>query len=260
MIHTDLNNELKNVAGVLCRKGWAEANAGNYSVNVTDEFDRIKNDLFITGRGSLDFICKNLIGKSFLISAKGARMEDMQINPENHSCYIHISENASDYDIYHSHSSSSVQPTSEITSHLSLHRTLIINEIPHKAVLHTHATEFIALSHCPDIKTSEDINTIIWNMHPEANIFLKDGVAFVPYLKTGSLELAEESMKTAKSHRLILWDKHGIIAHGKSIAHCVDLIEIATKSIRIYFMCKNAGINPEGLSDEQIMQLRGIEI
>jgi rhamnulose-1-phosphate aldolase len=51
---------------------------------------------------------------------------------------------------------------------------------------------------------------------------------------------------------LALWDKHGVIASGKTLAQALDRIEIVEKAAAIYLLLKSAGLEPEGLSDEQI--------
>ena len=93
-------------------------------------------------------------------------------------------------------------------------------------------------------------------MLPEAITFLPEGIGLVPYQLPGSEKIAIQSIKALKHHKLIIWQKHGCMAVGKDVNDAFDKIDIAAKSARIYFLCKNAGYEPEGLSDVQIEKLR----
>jgi len=47
-----------------------------------------------------------------------------------------------------------------------------------------------------------------------------------------------------------------VFAIGESVLDTFDTIDIIAKSAKIYFMCKNAGFEPEGLSIEQLNELK----
>ena len=68
--------------------------------------------------------------------------------------------------------------------------------------------------------------------------------------------MAKASKEKLKKYRLALWDKHGVIACGKSLNQALDRIEVVEKAAAIYLQLKSLGIEPEGLSDEQIALTR----
>ena len=75
------------------------------------------------------------------------------------------------------------------------------------------------------------------------------------YKLPGSEAIAEETIKTIRNHNIVIWEKHGIFAIGNSLDKTYDNIEIACKAAKIYFLCVNAGFQPEGLTDNDINEL-----
>jgi len=55
-----------------------------------------------------------------------------------------------------------------------------------------------------------------------------------------------------KKFRVALWDKHGVIASGRTLDEALDRIEMVEKAAAVYLRLKSAGLEPEGLSDEQV--------
>jgi len=54
----------------------------------------------------------------------------------------------------------------------------------------------------------------------------------------------------------VIWEKHGCLAIGESLFDAFDQIDILAKSAGIFFMCRNAGFDPEGLSKTQLEDIR----
>ncbi len=92
-------------------------------------------------------------------------------------------------------------------------------------------------------------------MNPETKIIIRKGVGLVPYRVPGSDELAQATIKALEKHNVVLWEKHGCIAIGADVLEAFDRVDILNKAARIFFMCKNAGLDPEGLSDAQLDEL-----
>ena len=53
-----------------------------------------------------------------------------------------------------------------------------------------------------------------------------------------------------------MWEKHGTFAVGESVFDAFDMIDILSKSARIFFMVRQSGYEPEGLTDPQLDELR----
>lgn len=251
--------ELALTAGYLWSKGWAERNAGNISVNITDMLhEEAPGFQPAASAFVLNKPYPGLAGESFLITAAGTRMRDLANDPLNNVVLITIGENGTHYTL-----KSGIQtecrdllPTSELPTHLEIHQMIVRRHSGEKVVIHTHADELIALTQLPQYKDSAAINHTLWGMHPETMLILPKGTGFVPYCLPGSETLAEETVRTLQKHDMAIWEKHGVIAIGKDVEDTFDNIDIACKSARIWFACKSVGNEPEGLSAEQISELR----
>jgi len=123
------------------------------------------------------------------------------------------------------------------------------------ALVHTHATELIALTQIREFCSTEALNRLLWTMHPETKIFIPKGLGFIPYENPGTPDIADVTAKALEEHPVAIWEKHGVIATGKSITEAFDTIDILAKSARIFFLVKSAGYEPEGLTEEQLNEL-----
>jgi len=248
--------EFADTAELLFRKGWAERNAGNISYNVTDLLKDFHPETFVHEIIPFEHGFKNLTGKMFLISSTNSRMRDLAKAPEDYVSLIKILSVHELITYNLSEKTSDRKPTSELATHLAIHNLILENNFPEKAVLHTHPNELIALSHIKEFQNSVSLTELLWSMHPETIIFLPRGVGFVPYTITGSVELAKKSTEVLKNFKIALWEKHGCIAIGEKPTDAYDLIDTLAKSANIYFTCKSAGFQPEGLTGEQLSELK----
>jgi rhamnulose-1-phosphate aldolase len=243
--------DIAEVASLIDRKGWAEKNAGNISINlsedISEDFERLKTV-------NLDKEYPELANNYFYITATGSRMRDIAKDPLDNGLVIRLSEKGNAFHIIYQPEGG--KPTSELPSHLGIHQMCKQRGTAHKLVLHSHATELIALTQSKEFKSTEAVNNVLWNMHPESIVFIPQGLGFVPYILPGTEEIAQATIKMFHNHDIVLWEKHGVFAIGECILDTFDNIDIACKSVKIWFMCKSAGITPEGLSEIQLAELR----
>ena len=97
-------------------------------------------------------------------------------------------------------------------------------------------------------------------MHPEMKIVMPDGVGLVPYCVPGTDDLAEATVNVLEHHRLVLWEKHGCVAVGRDVFEAFDLIDTAEKSAKIFLMVRAAGFEADGLTDDQLNELRPLAL
>ena len=176
-------------------------------------------------------------------------MGDVAKAPICHGSVIRVSKDGKSYDII---AEEDVKPTSELPSHLCIHRSFKQKENGYKIVLHTHPTDLLAMTHIKELNNSEALTKTLWAMHPETFIVVPKGVGVVPYEVPGSLDLADLTLKTLEKHDFAAWEKHGFMGVGKDLIETFDLIDTLSKSAQTYFYCRQAGHQPEGLSDKQI--------
>ncbi len=250
--------QVADVAGYLWQNGWAERNAGNISVNISELIDSEWDENNGYPVSEMQAHYPELAGKYFLITGTGKRMRDLACKPLENAGIIKITANGRGY---HSITNSiydpqELMPTSELPSHLGIHRLIARRRSNEKVIIHTHANELIALTHSPEMKSPVSINKTIWGMHPEAMLFVPKGVGFVPYMLPGSTRIADETLDELQNHDIVLWEKHGVFAIGDRVHDTYDTIDIVAKSAKIWLACKSAGFEPEGLTDEQLQELK----
>lgn len=250
--------QLGRVAQYLWERGWAERNAGNFSVNITGffqpkELERLTAWSFFPYPGGFP----GLAGQLLIISGTGTRMRDMAVNPADHICFLYV---AGSGDVFHTISVRSdgapVFPTSELTTHLSIHEQLAEQKKGSKVILHAHVTEVIALTQIALFQSAEAINRLLCGMHPEISQYLPDGVGFVPYTLAGTERMAAETLRGLAGHQAVIWDKHGCIAVSRDPEDAFDTLDLIAKAIRIFFLTLGSGYIPQGLRQEQIDEIR----
>jgi rhamnulose-1-phosphate aldolase len=247
--------EFRRVAEVLSIRGWAEASAGNLSLRLPEGVPASANELAPDARriqkADVDMI--DLVGDRFLITASGSRLRDIAAEPENGLCLIQVLDRQRFWLI-----AGTGQPSSEWATHAVLHSLFKESRSPERAVVHCHPLSLIALSHMFD--SEKEMNDRIFRMQHETRLFVPEMIGLVPYAVTGSSELAKATKEKLKKYRLAIWDKHGVIASGRTLGQALDRIEMVEKAAALYLQLKSAGLEPAGLSDEQIaMTLRAFK-
>jgi rhamnulose-1-phosphate aldolase len=247
--------EVADIAGYLWDRHWAERNAGNISMDVTEVIGRRtqapKKAAWI--ERSLPF--PELGGSWLLITSAGSRMRDLARRPEEFLGIIRIADNLDGYHLVGG-PEKGFTPTSELLSHLRIHQSLRKRGAVERAILHTHPDALIAMTHIPEFKDETRLNSVLWGMHPEAILVVPSGAGFVPYALTGTIELATATVEALASHAVAIWEKHGCFAIGPTPSDAFDAIDMLEKSARIFLMVKSAGRSPEGLNREQIEELQ----
>jgi len=249
--------EVAEVADYLWQRGWAERNAGNISVNI--------NHLMTEGSQidaedpyhDLSLSYPLLANHFFLVTGTGKRMRDLAREPLQNALIIKMNEHGNGYWILSQKKNiNHFLPTSELSSHLGIHQMIAEKGSDQKVVMHTHVSELIAITQNPEFCNADKLNQLIWGMHPETMVFIPQGIGFVPYVIPGSEEIAEETLKALENHDIVLWEKHGIFAIGGTVFDTFDNIDIVSKSVKIWFMCRSAGFEPQGLDQEKLNALK----
>lgn len=248
----DYYAEISEVAGLLHQNGWAEKNAGNFSFRIDDdkEFDDSNKNYPLPASYS------KLADKIFLVSGKGKRMRDIARSPADNTILIKINTKG---DGFSTLKDDRTIPTSELQTHLAIHNMIAQRGSNEKAVIHTHVTELIALTHIKEFCEQDSLNSLLWKMHPETIMFIPNGVGFVPFELPGSVKIATDTVTALKNHQIALWEKHGVFSIASKLNDCYDLIDIIAKSAKIYFLCAYSGTSPQGLSNKQLDKLKNIE-
>ncbi len=251
-----LAHEIARVAGFLWERGWAEAGAGNISVNVSEYYSGIQMDFRTFPLLPLHRPYPALAGQFIMITRKGARMRDFPDEPGNNFCLVKINKSGDMFQLLFEDLQNPHDASSELLTHLGIHELLLLNNSTEKAILHTHAHELISLTHIPEYKSEEALNRLLWSMHTETLFFIPEGIGYVPFCVPGTSEMADASIESLRSHKVVLWEKHGVLSIGDDVGQAFDRIDILAKAAKIFLTCRNAGFMPEGLSSRQIEEIR----
>ena len=194
-------------AGLLWEKGWAEASAGNLSVD-------------LSGTGP----------ERILITATGARMRDIARDPSWGLGVIEIPREGESYRVIWPEGEP-FHPTSDLAVHLELHRAF-----PGISVLHAHPAELIAIARC--LADESALDDALCSAHIEFPVFLPRGVGLVSGAH-GSSDLAIATARAFANHDIVVWERHGAVAMAPDLISAFDLIDIANKAAEIYLLGRN---------------------
>jgi rhamnulose-1-phosphate aldolase len=245
------------VAGFLWERGWAVKNGGNISVDITGEVDIRTNELNQFPYKPLEHAYPDLAQMFLLVTGAGTRMRDVANQPFDNMCIIRFSNDGTGYHIINGDVfNSRLIPTSELPTHLAIHQLLKKQGGIQKAVLHTHPDELIALTLIPGFCDESRLNKMLFSVQPETVIANPDGVGLVQYILPGTEQLAEKTVASFQHHQIIIWGKHGSIAVGKDVLEAFDLIDVVNKSAQLIFLCREAGYTPQGLTEQQVEELK----
>lgn len=206
--HQILLQQISECAGLIHQYGWAEANAGNLSIEVSQFVADADPD-----------------SQYYIVSRTGSRYRQTAQNPLPNLLLIQTK----DEDIYYPHDA---RPTIEWVSHRCLHRLIGANSV----VLHTHPAEIIALS---DLNfCSQELNLRFACLLPELPLYLPEGFAVAPYCRPGSEELCEASQRALNGQRALIWSGHGLLCFGKNLDEALDYMEIMVKAAKILLLLR----------------------
>ncbi len=241
----------------LWENGWAERNAGNLSVDLTDCIGSEAVPAGVERYRALACAYPTLAGRFFLVTGTGRRFRDLSKNAGANACVLRMNDAGNGYHIiWGGGDHPDFNPTSEWPSHLRVHEFLLESGAAENVVLHTHPTEMIALTHLPEYKNEQALCDVLWGMHPEVKVTLPRGVGFARYMVPGTEELALETVEAfRRGFKLVLWEIHGCVAIADSVMRAFDLIDTANKAAKIMLMCRSAGVVAQGLEKHQLDDL-----
>lgn len=245
-LKTSLNKyyeEISEIAQYLWERGWAERNAGNFSINITEEINfasiNLSKEIIVRLKKSYPYLKNNFI----LISAAGSRMKDITREPHKYILIVTVSATGNEYKYFNLNKEGKItkhnlQPTSEIRTHLAFQNMLKETGSKCNAILHSHPTEIIALTLLKKFSNEKKLNEQLCKIHPEVNTFIPGGIGLVPFMESGDEKIANATVKSAKNHRVVVWEKHGCIVAGEMLTDAFELTDIITKSAKIFFLTK----------------------
>lgn len=246
---------LGEAAGLLWQKGWAEANAGNLSCDVTESVPA-SAESELGAPTPIGATYPELAGRQLLVTAARTRMRELAREPDAGCGVLRCTADGASYRVvWRADPGVPFTPTSELPSHLAIHAALRRRGSPARAIVHTHPTELLALSHDAALAGEERLGRALRAMHPEMAVGVPAGLAVVPYAMPGTLAQGVAAGAAMERHDVALWVKHGAVAAGRDFAEAFDLLDIVNTAARMLLLCRAAGFAPEGLSAAELEEL-----
>lgn len=239
----------------LWNNGWAERNGGNISYRLDEaevgfylDTDRVLSEV------NLGFEIPELANMIFLVSGSGKYFKNVWQNPADNLVILKVSEDGQKYQVLWGLETGGV-PTSELASHLKCHSVRLKQDPDHRVILHTHSIAISAMTFVHELEEDKFTKTL-WEMITECLIVFPDGVAILPWMVAGTVELGEASAEKMHDCRIVVWPHHGIMGAGQSMDDAFGLVETAEKAADIYLraVSTSTGIIQK-ITDQQLWDL-----
>ncbi len=231
----------------------SEGAAGNLSIFVGWPLDpRRKFPVVETIR--LPVKVPALAGSSMIMTGSGRRLREIKADPVANLGFVMIEPGGETARLYSSPSKSFAQLSSEFNSHLAIHNDQVArSHMAFHAVVHAQPRYLTYLSHIPEYRNVEYLNRHLLRWQPELIVNLPEGIGLVPFHVPGSPELMSDTVELLRTHRIVVWSKHGVVARSDvSIKRATDRIEYAEAGANYEYLDLANHHMADGLSPEEI--------
>jgi rhamnulose-1-phosphate aldolase len=147
--------------------------------------------------------------------------------------------------------------TSEFNSHLAVHYDQFLSSGTNfHAVVHAQPLHLTYLSHIARYQDEQYLNSHLLRWQPETIVNLPEGIGFIPFRIPGSNELMAANVESLRTHRVVIWAKHGVMARSDvSVKRAADRVEYAETAAKYEYLNLSAGEIGEGLSADEIHEI-----
>jgi rhamnulose-1-phosphate aldolase len=231
----------------------AEGAAGNISVYLGWPIE-VRRRFPVVETITLPLEAPELVGGTLLVSGSGRRLREIILDPAANLGALVIDEGGKTGKLYTSPRRLFARLTSELNSHIAVHRDQVsLTKTNFHAVVHAQPLHLTYLSHIPRYQDELYLNRHLLRWQPELIVQLPDGIGIVPFNVPGSAALMAGTVAALRTHRLVIWSKHGLMARSDlSVKRASDRIEYAETGAKYECMDLSYGSQAEGLSDEEI--------
>ncbi|MEF2965719.1 rhamnulose-1-phosphate aldolase [Paenibacillus sp. M1] len=233
--------------------GWDELNGGNISY-LLDEDEVVK---YINNKNPLrtiplTFPVTELAGKYFIVTGSGKYFRNVIKDPEANLGVLRVSDNGESVEILWGLRDGAV-PTSELASHFMSHMERLKADPSHRIVLHTHATNVIAMTFTHDLDELKFTKTL-WQMCTECLVVFPDGIGVIPWMVPGSNEIGRATAGKMKDYRVVVWPHHGIFVTGATMDATFGLVETIEKAAIVYNLIGGREMKQK-ITDQELTEL-----
>ena len=236
--------------------GACEGAAGNISVYVRWPIDVTKR-FPILGEIELPQPISELAGGTFIVTGSGRRLREIIDDPTANLACIVVNQGGLTGKLYTSINRRFERVTSEFNSHVGVHYDQIMSSGTNfHAVIHAQPIHLTHISHIPRYQDEKYLNTHLLRWQPETIVNLPEGIGFLPFCVPGSAELMAGNVQLLRSHRIVVWAKHGVMTRSDlSVKKAADCVEYAETGATYEYYNLTVGEVGVGLNADEI---RGI--
>jgi rhamnulose-1-phosphate aldolase len=231
----------------------SEGAAGNISVYIGWQVDPRRNFPLVE---TIDLpVCvPELAGGTFLVTGSGRRLREIIQDPPANLGVVVVEVGGKTGQLYTSPRRLFARLTSEFNSHLAVHYDQILRTPTNfHTVIHAQPPNLTYLSHIPRYQEEKFLNRHLLRWQPELIVNLPEGVGYVPFAVPGSETLMESTVNELRTHRVVLWAKHGAMSRSDtSVKRASDRIEYAETAAGYEYRNLLNGEQGLGLSVEEI--------
>ena len=195
-----------------------------------------------------------LAGATFLVSGSGRRLREIIDEPTANIACIVVNKGGRTGKLFTSYHRRFERVTTEFNSHLAVHYDQICTTgTNYHAIIHAQPVHLTFLSHVPQYQDEQYLNTHLLRWQPETIINLPEGIGFIPFQVPGSPELMSGNVECLRTHRIVVWAKHGVMARSDvSVKRAADRVEYAETAAKYEALNLSIGEIGEGLSAAEI--------
>ncbi len=252
--------EFEEILTAIGEAGWrlseiqaSEGAAGNISVYIGWPVDpRRKFPLEETIE--LPAAVPDLAGGMFLVTGSGRRLREIKADPAANLGCVVVREGGRTAQLYTSPRKLFGQLTSEFNSHLAVHHDRAVRTRTNfHAIVHAQPLHLTYLSHLPVYRDEAYLNRHLLRWQPEAIVHLPEGLGIVPFRVPGSSELMAATVESLRTHRVVVWAKHGVMARSdQSVKRATDRIEYAETAAHYEYLNLVNHAQADGLSADEV--------
>lgn len=233
--------------------GASEGAAGNISVYIA-WLPEIQSLFPLVEETELPTAAPALAGGTLLVTGSGARLRDVYDHPLDNLGVLRIVAGGERATLHTAPSRLFTRPTSELNSHLAVHNDQIAaTGVTYSALVHAQPLHLTYLSHIPRYRDPVELNRRLFRWQPETIMTFPQGIAVLPFIVPGSEALMTATVAALRTHRLVVWSKHGVMARSDtSVMHAADLIDYLETGARYEVLNLRAGEPADGLQLDEI--------
>jgi rhamnulose-1-phosphate aldolase len=238
---------------ILAAISASEGAAGNISVCIGWPIE-VRRRFPIAETLALPTPVPALGGHTVIVTGSGRRLREVAIDPEANLGALTIDDGGATATMHTSTRRLFARLTSELNSHLAVHADQVTTTGTNfNALIHAQPLRTTLLSHIAEYRDGDTMTRRLFRFEPETIVNLPEGICVLPFLLPGSPQLEAANLAGLRTHRIVVWSKHGVMARSdRSATAAADLVEYVETAATYETLDRSTGQHAEGLTDAEL--------